>query len=400
MYDAGMEPSHETCPDCGEPSESLSIFHSDLVDRIRGGDRPGCWSLPGGQIVLPRVFGFCRGVTRALAMADRAVRRHAASGREGRLVLLGEIIHNPWVNDTFRRQGVVILSDTQRQPECLGEFVGPEDVAIIPAFGVPLPVLRRLEAIGCETVDCSCGDVIRLWRWSERAVAEGFAVVVFGRAGHDETVVTRSRLVEAGGTYLVLGSVGEVRQFADMLRRSAPAESFHKTFGGEVTNARSLAPFERLAQVSQTTMLYNATQEVRAILEDAFEDRFGADGSADRLRLQPTVCRATQDRQNAALELCGAGCDVIVVVGGFGSSNTRHLYELAGRYAPAYLIEDARAIVSPERLEAFDPTTQEAAEVRDWLPQRRPITLGVLAGASSPEVVVGEVLGRLGEFLQ
>lgn len=393
-----VEGSHNEAS--GEGEGVLGAFHSPLVDRLRRQPQAGRWALPGGEIVLPRVFGFCRGVTRALAMADRAVRRHAEARSAGRLVLLGEIIHNPWVNDSFRRRGVVILTDSQRQPEALAEHVGPGDGAIIPAFGVPVGVLRTLESIGCETVDCSCGDVIRLWRWSEHAVADGFGVVVFGRAGHDETVVTRSRLLEAGGTYIVLGTLEQIEQFAELYRHDADEAAFAETFDASITNARSLTGFARLAQVSQTTMLYNDTQEVRRILQEAVVDRFGPEGLSERLRLQPTVCRATQDRQNAATELCRSGCDLLIVVGGFGSSNTRHLHELAGQYAPAYLIEDARGIVDAGCLRAFDPARAGPGEVEDWLPKRRPVRIGVLAGASSPEVVVGEVLRRLGEFLQ
>ncbi len=364
-----------------------------MVDRARRGGN--VLELPGGQILVPRVFGFCRGVERALEMLDAAVRSHREQGRK--LILLGQIIHNPWVNEYFRKRGVWILSPDQRDhPE---KFITPDDCAIVPAFGVPLGIQQRLEAIGCEIVDTSCGDVRRLWKWAEHAVGDGYGVLIFGRALHDETVVTKSRLAAKGGKYLVAGDLEGVRRLCDLIVSRAAAQDFTESFGPESTNAESAGAMERLAQVSQTTMLYDETMKVRRVLEEAFEERFGREGLSERLRFQPTVCRATQARQSAAVELCRRGCDLAIVVGGFGSSNTHHLYELAREYAPAYFIETARAIHSAEELETYDFEAGRAAIVRDWLPVRRPLRIAVLAGASSPEIVVGDVLEKLARFL-
>lgn len=380
---------------------ALEPFASPVINRIQAGKQgsPGCWPLPGGELVLPSVFGFCRGVKRALVIADKAVAAHAQRTGGEEIVLLGELIHNPWVNDYFRDQGVRILSTQQRDD--VEKYLEPRNVAIIPAFGVPLPIERRLAEIGCETIDCSCGDVIRLWHWSSQEVKEGFGLLIFGRAMHDETVVTKSRLAAVGGKYLVVENLHQVKQFADMITAKAPIspEVFQKTFGTDATNAASIEPLLKLAQASQTTMLYDDTQQVREILTAAFRERFG-ENFEQRLRFHPTVCRATQDRQNAAVELCKSGCDLVIVVGGFGSSNTRHLHELARQYAPAYLIENAQAIVSANKLTTWSMETKDAEAVHDWLPEKRPLRIGVLAGASSPEIVIGQVLQRLAVFLE
>ena len=367
------------------------IFHSDTVDYVRA--EGNVWHLPGGQLMLPQVLGFCRGVERALEMLDRAVTSCAEEGRS--VVLLGQIIHNPWVNEYFRRQGVRLLR--REQTGQLERHVGPDDCAVIPAFGVPLPVARALEAIGCEIVDTSCGDVRHLWRWCEEAAGRGFGVLIFGRAGHDETLVTKSRLAAAGGSYVVVGSLDQTRRFCRFITGDGPAEDFCEAFGPEVSNAQTPAPFERLAQVSQTTMLYDETMSVRKILVEAFARRFGA-ASGQRLLLHPTVCRATQDRQSAADNLCRR-CDLAVVVGGFGSSNTRHLYELASRRTAAVLIEGAASIRSAVEIESLDADGAGPALVRNWLPRERPLRIAVLAGASCPEVVIGQVLQRLSGFL-
>ncbi len=373
-------------------SEDLAAFDDPLVHRLR--DSGDVWDLPEGQLLLPQAFGFCRGVQRALAILQREV---AEPRTRGRLVLLGEIIHNPWVNDFFRRRGVRVLSRAELSD--LEDHVRPADCAVIPAFGVPLEVQRRLAEIECEVIDTSCGDVRRLWVWAERAVEQGYGVVIFGRARHDETVVTKSRLAAAGGKYLVLGDLGEVDLFCRLVAAAAPEGAFREHFGPEATNADGVAPLHRLAQVSQTTMLYEETMEVRRRIREAFVRRFGDDETDGRLLFEPTVCRATQDRQNAAIELCRSRPDLVVVVGGFGSSNTRHLFELARDYAPAWFIEDVAGILSEHRIRTFDPQTEGARVAADWLPERRPLRIGVLAGASCPEAVVGQVLHKLAGFL-
>jgi 4-hydroxy-3-methylbut-2-enyl diphosphate reductase len=370
-----------------------SPFRSATVDRVRAS--LNVWELPGGQIVLPAVFGFCQGVNRALVMLDEAV---AAKGRQaGRLFLLGQIIHNPWVNHYFEHAGARILTPDQLAE--LARHIGPEDCAVIPAFGVPLPVERRLRAIGCRIIDTTCSDVRRLWSWAERASRRGFGVLIFGRAGHDETVVTRSRLEELGGRYLIVGDLDEGGRFCRIIEGTQGGGELGDLLGARATNATSFEPFTRLAQVSQTTMLYDETMKLRAMLEESFARRFGRDGLAERLLLYPTVCRATQDRQTAAVEMCRGGCDLVIVVGGFGSSNTRHLYELARSFCPTHFIEDAQAIRSEGELLTMDFARGAPAVVRDWLPSHRPVRIGILAGASSPEIVIGGVVERLAEFL-
>ncbi len=376
-----------------DPRARPRTFTCEVVDRVR--EAGNVWDLPGGQLLLPDVFGFCRGVERALEMMQDAVR--LPTHRDTQIVLLGEIIHNPWVNQYFRDCGVRVLSheDVSR----LERHVTREDCAVIPAFGVTLEVERQLREIGCEVVDTSCGDVRRLWRWAEKAVGQDYAILIFGRASHDETVVTKSRLAAAGGKYVVVGKLEQAERFCEFLTQDAPAETFTSEFGPEATNADSPDAFERLAQVSQTTMLYDETMAVRDMVHAAFERRFGPQAANDRLLFHPTVCRATQDRQSAAMALCGGRCDLAVVVGGFSSSNTRHLYELARSHVPGVFIEDAKAIRSATEVETIDVSGTRRDVVRDWLPSRRPIRIAVLAGASCPEIVIGQVLERLAEFL-
>jgi len=371
-----------------------TVFVSETIDAMRA--LGNVLKLPGGEIRLPGSFGFCRGVNRALAMLEDAC--SAGDSDPSSLFLLGQIIHNPWVNDHFSSLGVRILSPDQ--VDRLEEFITPADRAVIPAFGVTVDIERRLKQLGCRVLDTTCGDVRRLWLWACRAAEKGLGVVIFGRAEHDETVVTKSRLDAVGGKYVVVGDLDQTALLADIISEKTPSERFTEFFPPVCTNADTIEPFLRLAQVSQTTMLYSDTAEVRSILQAAFAARSSGRAEPDELLFEPTVCHATQDHQTSAAALCGSGCDLVMVVGGFGSSNTRHLHELALGYVPAFFIENADAIVSPDRVIAFDPALSEPTVVDGWLPEDRPLTIGVLAGASSPEIVVGQVIDRLSEFLR
>ena len=383
-------PQSDGGPD-GQSQTTAGGFRSDVVESVR--QAGGVLQVPAGQLCLPEVFGLCRGVIRALELLQQTVSHRR---RHGRLFLLGQIIHNPWVNAFFERRDVHVLGPEQLAD--LASILSSDDVAIIPAFGVPLPIERQLHRIGCEIVDTTCGHVGRLWKWVESAANDGYGVVIFGRATHDETVGTLSRLDDVGGKYVVTSGLDDVRRLCNLIASDAGPSDFSRTFRRPATNAGSLAPFERLAQASQTTMLFSETEDVRRQLREAFERRYGPSG-LQRLRFEPTVCRATQDRQAAAETLCRSGLDLVVVVGGYGSSNTRHLFELARAHVPAWFIEDASFIESATRIRALDPQLNAPAVFDDWLPTRRPLSIGILAGASSPDVVVGEVLERLGGLL-
>ena len=368
-------------------------FQYALIDRILANPDGNFLAVPGGRIVLPAVFGFCSGVRRAVHKASVAV-RDASEGQK--IILLGELIHNPMVNEYFRQQGVKILE--QDELELLKEHVTDSDRVIIPAFGAQGEVFSLLQNMGCDLVDCTCCDVRRLWAWSKRAVQDGAGVIIFGRKSHAETVVTKARIAGNGGYYIVLEDLEQTSMFADMIRSGD--KDIRSAFTPAATNASSIEVFYHATQISQTTMLYDETLRLRAALKDVYSLRFSEVDTKPRLRFQPTVCRATQDRQNAAIELCSqGGCDMIIVAGGFGSSNTMHLYQLASSYAPAYLIEDADAILSTDIIIAWNDSLASGHKTEGYMPSKRPLQIGLLTGASTPDIVTGQIVERLSQLL-
>jgi 4-hydroxy-3-methylbut-2-enyl diphosphate reductase len=313
-----------------------------------------------------------------------------------RVFLTGEIIHNPHVNERLREMGIGFLTGAGGAPAY--EEVRREDVVIVPAFGVPVSDLARLQAIGCTLVDTTCGSVLNVWKNVERYGRAGFTSVIHGKYDHEETLATASRATAAGGRYLVVRDLEETELVAayiegrgepeDLRRRFAPAAS--PGFDPE----RDL---QRMGLANQTTMLSSESLAIERRLCLAMGRRHGEEALAERFRAFDTICSATQDRQDAVEELCAEGVDRMLVIGGYNSSNTTHLVEIAGRHTRAYHIEDASSLLSREEIRHRPLGEIGTVVSREWLPDG-PLTVGVTAGASTPNNRVGEVVERLLEL--
>src|SRR6478736_2362575 len=176
----------------GQLAES---YHSSLVARVKEDG----YRFASGRLTvhLAREFGFCYGVDRAVDYAYQA--RHRFGDR--RVYLTGEIIHNPHVNDQLRTQGIRFLSDAGESIDALT----PNDVVILPAFGVTMEMLEELDRRGCTLVDTTCGSVLNVWKNVKRYAADGFTSVIHGKYWHEETRATASQAWHGGsGHYLVV----------------------------------------------------------------------------------------------------------------------------------------------------------------------------------------------------
>ena len=175
----------------------VADYHSRVVDAVREGG----YSLSVGDLTfkLAREFGFCYGVDRAVEYAYETRTKFP----DKRVFLVGEIIHNPHVNAKLESMGVRIL----RRPEGSGaevDFSGvtPEDVVILPAFGVTVQDFAGLRALGCVLVDTTCGSVLNVWKRVDSYAKDGFTALIHGKYRHEETRATASQVTKIGRAHV------------------------------------------------------------------------------------------------------------------------------------------------------------------------------------------------------
>lgn len=365
-------------------------YHSHVVDRIRAN---GYAVTVGGLTVkLAREFGFCYGVDRAVEYAYETRTKFP----DRRIFLVGEIIHNPHVNQKLEAMGVAFLHRSEG-----GEFdfsgLAPGDAVILPAFGVPVADFERLRSIGCVLVDTTCGSVLNVWKRVESYAKEGFTAIIHGKHYHEETKATSSQVTKyPGGKYLVVRDMAEARDACRSIEGVSSREEFLARFGHEVSPGFDPArDLERIGVANQTTMLSGESLAIAAELRSSMVRRYGEDAMATRFRTFDTICSATQDRQDAVLKLLAEPLDLMVVIGGYNSSNTTHLAAICQARVPTYHVEDA-ACVDPEAgTIRFRPVGAKEEQCRaGWLPEG-PVTLGVTAGASTPNNKIGETIERI-----
>ena len=272
---------------------------------------------------------------------------------------------------------------------------------IIPAFGLPKTDFDCLLSLGCTLVDTTCGSVLNVWKNVDRYGKNGFTSVIHGKHDHEETIATASQATAVGGQFLVLRDMSEAEDVARFIEGRASVEQIserHKGIKGVASPGfvaeRDLA---RIGLANQTTMLSSESLDIEKRLRVAMESRYGADTLEAHFRAFDTICSATQERQDAVVAMCEDRIDTMLVIGGYNSSNTGHLVEIAGESSAAYHIEDSTSLVSADELthQPHGKTTTTVA--RSWLPDG-PLTVGLTSGASTPNNRVGEVLERLLEL--
>jgi 4-hydroxy-3-methylbut-2-enyl diphosphate reductase len=370
--------------------ELSADYHSSLVESIKAGG----YRYQAGRLTihLAREFGFCYGVDRAVDYAYQA--RHKFPDQ--RVYLTGEIIHNPHVNDKLRSLGVRFLSDPGED----ASRVGAGDVVILPAFGVTVRSLEQLQRQGCTLVDTTCGSVLNVWKNVRRYAQDGFTSVIHGKVHHEETQATASQALQyPDGRYLVVLNRRETDEVAEYIRGRGSRAGFIATFEGAASPGfepdRDLA---RIGLANQTTMLASESLEIAEVLRRAMADRYGEDALADRFRAFETICSATQDRQDAIIELLDRErLDLMVVIGGYNSSNTCNLARIGAARLPTYHIAGIDALLSPADIRHRQTTGSEAVTA-GWLPREGPLSVGLTAGASTPDNIVGLVIERLSAF--
>ena len=365
-------------------------YHSDLVKAVKEHD----YQFTSGRlrVHLAREFGFCYGVDRAVDYAYQARKRFP----DQRVALTGEIIHNPHVNEQLRAQGIRFLTDPG---ESIAQLT-PDDVVILPAFGVTMELLEQLSAQGCTLVDTTCGSVLNVWKNVKRYAQDGFTSVIHGKHWHEETRATASQALHAGGHYLVVLDYDEADFVCDYIRGNGDRERFFAQFEHAVSPG--FDPDRDLAHVgcaNQTTMLSTESLEIGERFRRAMAARHGEADLPSRFRAFDTICSATQDRQDAVVALLAEQqLDVMLVIGGFNSSNTFNLARICAGRVPTYHIADPEALASAMEIRHKPIDGKSEVTATGWLPRTGPVTVGLTAGASTPDNLVGTVIRRLDEL--
>jgi len=369
-----------------------AAYHSALIEEIRTND----YARKSGRLTihLAREFGFCYGVDRAVDYAYQTRKRFP----DKQVFLTGEIIHNPHVNDQLRAKGIRILTDAAEHQTTLG----PDDVVILPAFGVAVGELARLQRQGCTLVDTTCGSVLNVWKNVRRYAQDGFTAVIHGKVHHEETRATASQATDyPDGHFLIVRDHAEARLACDYIRHGGDSAAFVAHFGDALSTGFDPARhLERVGCANQTTMLMSESLEIGEMFRKAMLERHGEDALAARFRAFDTICSATQERQDAVEALLDAEpLTLAVVIGGYNSSNTCNLARICADRVTTFHIADPTCLVSATQIRHRPiglPSTSSVDELvsSDWLPAGA-LVIGLTAGASTPNNIVGQVIERL-----
>jgi len=372
-----------------------SEYHSALVERIRSRgyqDRFGDVS-----VRLAEEFGFCYGVDRAVDYAYETVHEFP----DKRIYLVGEIIHNPHVNQRMTDMGISFI-----YPDEEGRFDFSElterDVVLMPAFGVTIHDFEALRRVGCILVDTTCGSVLHVWKRVESYARDGFTSVIHGKYTHEESRATASQVNKhEGGKYVLVRDMEEAGLLCDYIAERPDRlgrEDLVAKF--EAKASPGFDPdvdLQFIGVANQTTMLANDSIAIGLKIQEAMVERYGQDQAGEHYRSFGTICSATQERQDAVAKMMERPPDIMLVIGGYNSSNTNHLAHLCRQHTLTYHVEDADCIDvdtgTIRHKPDLNPDAEELLEA-DWLPEG-PFELGITAGASTPNNKIGEALLRI-----
>lgn len=374
-------------------AEVSNHYKSSVVEKLR--EHGGEVTLNNTTIKLAQQFGFCYGVERAidLAYASRKV------FETNPIYLIGEIIHNPEVNRQLQDMDIVSLpwEEMNEQYDNLNE----NDVVIVPAFGAPTSFVEKIEERGASIVDTTCGDVMKVWRRVRTYAKEGYTSIIHGKAGHEETRATASHALgkEKNGNYLIILTLEDTDFVCDYIQGKISDEPFMERFG-EHNVSPGFNPAVHLKQVgvaNQTTMLKSETEEIQRRIMAAIIER---DGDPKNCQVFDTICGATQERQDALFEMLKEPMDMLLVVGGYNSSNTTHLVEIGQEELPTFFIRDAGCIESLEQIVHFDleQKSEITSEYKNLLDQNQHVVVGITAGASCPNNLIENTILRVCEL--
>ncbi len=345
------------------------------------------------EFVIPRHFGFCYGVENAIEIAFRTVAENPGK----RIFLLGEMIHNPQVNEDLIAEGIQFLVDNHGTRLVDFSTLSSEDIVITPAFGTTVEMAAELAKMGVhlERYNTTCPFVEKVWKRSAELGNRGYTLVVHGKYLHEETRATFSHAAEAGPV-VVVRNKKEAELLAKYIRKELSDEQFEIDFANKYSSGFVASrDLQKIGVVNQTTMLASETQEIAAYLKDIVVEMYGEEATTDT---RDTLCYATNDNQNATIGVLESGAQLAVVVGGFNSSNTIQIATILGEKMPVYFVRNAGDFVSLEKAVVFNSKTMKEEEIALSLLQQENLKIVVTSGASCPDKIVDHVIQRILEL--
>ncbi|MEG4271732.1 MULTISPECIES: 4-hydroxy-3-methylbut-2-enyl diphosphate reductase [unclassified Microcoleus] len=360
-----------------------TAYQSSLIQQIRDNN----YRLERGAVTirLAEAFGFCWGVERAVAIAYET-RQHFPTER---IWITNEIIHNPSVNQHLRDMEVGFIAVEKGQKDF--SVVDSGDVVILPAFGASVQEMQLLNDKGCKIVDTTCPWVSKVWNTVEKHKKKDYTSIIHGQYKHEETVATSS----FADKYLIVLNWQEAEYVSNYILHGGDRAEFLAKFSKAYSAGFDPdLDLERVGIANQTTMLKTETENIGKLFEKTMMRKFGPENLSEHFLSFNTICDATQERQDAMLSLVEEKLDLMLVIGGFNSSNTTHLQEIAiDKTVPSYHIDCAERILPGNRIE-HKPLGGDLVVTEGWLPDGK-IVVGVTSGASTPDRVVEDAIDRI-----
>lgn len=353
------------------------------------------------QFLIARHFGFCYGVENAIDIAYKAIAENPGK----RIFLLSEMIHNPDVNRDLVERGVQFIMDTKSNQLIGWEELTAEDIVIVPAFGTTVENQQKLSELGVNAYvyDTTCPFVEKVWNRAAQIGEKDYTIVVHGKPNHEETRATFSHSKENAPT-VVVENMKQAQVLAEYMTGARSSAQFFEDFKNQYSEGFDPAKdLQRIGVVNQTTMLASDTQGIADYLKNVMirhydlrpeqvEDRFA--------NTRDTLCYATNDNQDATYALLTHDADLVVVAGGYNSSNTSHLVELCEQKFPTYFIESVNKILDRQLIRHFDLHKKEEIVTENYIPEKTPVRIMLTCGASCPDAVVEGILVRLLSFFE
>ncbi|MHB1687033.1 MAG: 4-hydroxy-3-methylbut-2-enyl diphosphate reductase [Ignavibacteriaceae bacterium] len=351
------------------------------------------------RFFIARHFGFCYGVENAIEISYKTLEENPGK----RIFLLSEMIHNPGVNNDLVERGIRFIMDTSGKQFIDWNELQPDDIVIIPAFGITIEIQNKLKEKGIDPYryNTTCPFVEKVWNRSAQLGNEDYTIIIHGKHNHEETRATFSHSVQ-NSPALIVRDIEETKILASIILRERDKDDFNKLFDGKFSEKFNVeTDLIKIGVVNQTTMLASETEAIANLLKETMIKKYGIENLKDHFAdTRDTLCYATYDNQEATYGLLKEKADFAIVVGGYNSSNTSHIVELCEEKLETYFISSEEKIISAKQISHFDLHTKKEILTDNYLPDKNPVNIILTSGASCPDAVVDKVFQKILSFFK